>query len=189
MNKKTTLSISAIALASILLMSGFGLSSASAQTNSKASIKATLPTNIDNKYSVIFQVCAGDTAMRAPEVVISSDSAVKSVKLNKGISANSCHTTGTTIDALDEKTIKIKKIDKKRLNLMIASAEKKLSQIKAEISVTNDELQKIVLPGNTPLAQETKTKLNEISGKLVELRKELKDTRSEYYRLLYVLRG
>jgi len=189
MNKKTTLSISAVALASILLVSGFGLSSVSAQTSSQTSIKAKVPSTLENQYSVIFQVCAGSTIMRAPQVVMSSDSEVRDVKLNKTIAPNACKTTATVIKALDPNTIKVKKVDKSKINIMITAAEKNLVKIKKEISATNDELETITLPGNTPLTNDAMKKLNDITSKLVELRKELKDARSEYYRLLYVIKG
>ena len=132
MNRKNILSLSAIALASILLVSGFGLSSASAQTNKQITVQAKIPTNIDNKYSVIFKVCAGDNVMRAPEVIMTSDSATKNVKMNKSIAANTCKTTGATIDAFDKNTIKVKKVDKSKLNKMITSAETNLATIKGE---------------------------------------------------------
>jgi len=178
-------------MATILLTSGFGLSSAHAQTNSQISIKAKVPSTLDNKYSVIFQVCAGNNIMRAPQVVISSDSEVRDVKLNKTIAKDTCKTTATTIKALDPNTIKIKKVDKSKINTMITAAEKKLAKVKAEISATNDELAELAgtIPGNSPLAKEQIKKVNDITSKLVELRKELKDARSEYYRLLYVIRG
>ena len=181
----------AIVMATILLTSGFGLSSAHAQTNSQISIKAKVPSTLDNKYSVIFQVCAGNNIMRAPQVVISSDSEVRDVKLNKTIAKDTCKTTATTIKALDPNTIKIKKVDKSKINTMITAAEKKLAKVKAEISATNDELAELAgtIPGNSPLAKEQIKKVNDITSKLVELRKELKDARSEYYRLLYVIRG
>ena len=192
MNKKTTLSISAIALASILLISGFGLSSVSAQTSSsQTGIKTKVPTSLENKYSVIFQVCATNNTMRAPEVIMSSDSEVKRISLNKSITANTCTTTATTIMANDANTIKIKKVDKSKINTMITVAENKLIKAKSEISKKNAELGELLasIPNNTPTQSTNIQKINEISTKLTELRKELNDARTEYYRLMYILRG
>jgi len=86
--------------------------------------------------------------MRAPQVVISSDSEVREVKLNKTIAPNTCKTTATIIKALDADTIKIKKVNKSKINTMITAAEKKLTKIKAGISKTNDEIAVIDLQGN-----------------------------------------
>ena len=192
MNKKTTLPIGVIALASILLVSGFGLSSsAHAATGSTSTIVAKVPSTLNN-HSVIFKVCAGDQVMRAPEVIIRSDSAVKNVKLNKVISANTCKTTATTIQAFDADTIKIKKVDKSKINTMITAAERKLANIKSEISATNIELEELLasLPGgNNPIKPANVKKINDLTTELSDLRKQLKDARSDYYRLLYVIRG
>ena len=192
MNKKTTLPLGAIALSSILLLSGFGLSSsAHAATGSTSTIIAKVPSTLNN-YSVIFKVCAGDQTMRAPEVILSSDSQVKNVKMNKAIASNTCKTTSSMIKALDSSTIKIKKVDKSKINTMINAAEKNLSKIKSEISAKNIELEELLLTlpgGNTPTKPSDVKKLHDITTELSELRKELKDARSEYYRLLYVIRG
>jgi len=191
MNKKTTLPIGAIALASILILSGFGMSSAQAATGSTTSIIAKVPSTLNN-YSVIFKVCAGDQTMRAPEVIVSSDSAVKNVKLNKVINANACKTTATMIKAFDSNTIKIKKVDKSKINTMITAAEKNLAKIKSKISEKNIDLEELLtsLPGgNNSLKPENVKNVNALTTELSELRKELKDARSEYYRLLYVIRG
>ena len=191
MKTRTLLTITTVAIATILLTSGFGISSAHAQTSQRTQIIAKVPSTLGN-YSVVFQVCAQDIIMRAPEVILSSDSEVKNVKLNKVIDANTCKTTAALIKALDDKTIKIKKVDKSKLNSMITTAENRLSTIKSKISDKNDELQTTLesLPGgSSPLKSENVKKINDITTALSELRKELKDARAEYYRLLYVLRG
>ncbi len=130
--------------------------------------------------------------MRAPEVMIISDSETKNVKLNKIISEKTCKKTSALIKAMDVKTIKIKKVDKTAINKMITTAEIKLSNIKNKISNTNDKLETALesLPGgSSSLKSENVKKLNEITSELSELRKELKDARGEYYTLLYILRG
>ena len=191
MISKKAIPIAAIAIASILIVSGFGLSSVSAQTSQKTQIIVKVPTTLGN-YSVVFQVCAQDTVMRAPEVILSSDSATKNVKLNKVIEPNTCKTTSTLIKAMDAKTIQIKKVDKSKLNTMITAAENKLAKIKSNISDKNSELEVILdaLPGgNNPMKPENMKKINDVTMKLSELRKELKDAKSDYYNLLYILRG
>jgi len=74
---------------------------------------------------------------------------------------------------------------------MVTVAEKNLAKVKGEISATNDELDAFLesIPGNAPTKAENIKKLNDLTDKLSELRKQLKDARGEYYRLLYILRG
>ncbi|QLH03337.1 hypothetical protein C5F47_07145 [Nitrosopumilus cobalaminigenes] len=180
----------AIAMASILLISGFGLSSASAQTSKNTEIKLITSSSLGT-HSVVFQVCAKDIIMRSPEVIITSDSQVKTVKLNKALYSNTCKITSSTIKAFDKDTIQLKKVDKSKINSMINEAEKRLIKIKSEISNTNTELEKIIssIEGNDPTKRENIAKINDLSEKLTELRKDLKDSRNEYYNLLFVLRN
>ena len=129
--------------------------------------------------------------MRAPEVVMSSDSEVKRISLNKSIAPNTCKTTATMINAFDSDTIKVKKVDKSKINTMITVAEKKLVKVKKEISATNDELATLIaaIPSDYSLAGKQAKQINDVTSKLVELRKELQDARSEYYKLLFILRS
>ena len=194
MNKKTTpLTIATVTLAAILLTSGFGLSSAHAQLGKSSSTEIKLVTSSSlGNHSVIFQVCANDYAMRAPEVIITSDSQVKSVKLNKEIGANTCKVTSTTIKAFDKNSIQIKKVDKSKINLMIGDAEKRLTNIKSKISDKNTQLEEAYLTlqsANTSAKPASLKKINDVTSELVDLRRDLQDARAEYYRLLYVLRG
>ena len=176
---------------SVLLLAGSS-TSALAATAPTAKILSIAPTNVLNTHTVIFQVCAGDqTSMRAPEVVVASLFETKSVKLNKAIAKNTCTITATQLTAFDPNNIKIKVIDKSKLNTMIDASEKRLVNIKKSISDSNAELQDLMatIPGNTPTKVSDVQKINQIASKLVEYRKELSDARTEYYRLLYILKG
>ena len=130
--------------------------------------------------------------MRAPEVIITSDSQVKKVQLNKMIASDTCKTTSATIKALDSDTIHVKKVDKSNINKMIASKEKRLVNIKNEISIQNDNLTALLesLPGGSnEMKPENIKKVNDLTTKLSELRADLKEVRSSYYELLYILRS
>jgi len=129
--------------------------------------------------------------MRAPEVIVRSLDEVKNVQLNKVISKGICTTTATQLTAFDPANIKIKVIDKSMLNNMITQAEKNLIKTKSEISKTNAELQALLesVSGNSPTKQSDIQKINDMTSKLVKLRKDLKDARTDYYKLLYVLKA
>lgn len=194
MDKKTNmLTISTVTLAMILLTSGFGLSSVHAQLSKSNATEIKLITSSSlGNHSVIFQVCANDYTMRAPEVIITSDSQVKLVKLNKEIAANTCKVTSTIIKAFDKNSIQLKKVDKSKINLMISDAEKRLTNIKSKISDKNTQLEDAYLAfqGLSSSAKPVNMKkINDVTSELVELRRDLQDARTEYYRLLYVLRG
>ena len=188
MNNKLT-AIIAI-LATTLVLGGANHVYAAESPQSK--ILSISPTSIENLHSVIFQVCAGDAVkMRAPEVIVSSHAEVKTVHLNKAIGKGTCTVTATQIKAFDPAKIKIKVINKAKLNTMIDQAEKNLIKSKSNISKENIKLQDLMetLAGNAPTKATDISKINEIISNLVEFRKELKDARSEYYRLLYILKA
>ncbi len=197
MKTKTTIStITVFAIASMLLISGFNLPGADAQTT--PSVKTVKITNIGSQgkiyesqprtigYVYVFQACAGDQPIRAPEIVVTSDSEVRSVKLATDLSANACQVSSTIIKASSPDTIQGKLFAKDTVTKMVNNVEKRLSGIKIMLSEKNLELQKIV---KQPDSDTNTSKLIKLSQEIVELRKELKDARAEYYRLLFLIHG
>ncbi len=195
MNRKIS-TISAIALASILLVSGFNLSSVEAATTpSVKKIKIygqeasepyyhSTPRIVAHTY--IFEACAGDKPIRSPEVVVTSDSEVRSVKLASDLSSNACIISSTIIRASDSGTIDAKLFTKNTVTKMVSDAEKRLSNVKIMLNEKNTTLQKLI---KQPDSTENTSKIIKITQEIVELRKELKDARAEYYRLLFLIHG
>ncbi|QLH03336.1 hypothetical protein C5F47_07140 [Nitrosopumilus cobalaminigenes] len=186
----------AIALASILLISGFNLPAVDAQLN--PTVKKVKIANVAGQapifqsesrtiaYTYVFEACAGDKPIRSPEVVVSSDSEVRSVKLAIDLSPNACQVSATQIKAASPDTIKGKLFTKDTVTKMANTAEKRLGDIKVLLSERNTALQKLVKSPDSP---ENTSKLVKLSSEIVELRKELKDARAEYYRLLFIIHG
>lgn len=188
MNRKLTI-ITAILVTTLLLGSS---THAFASLSPTSKILSISPTSVPNIHTVIFQVCASDSVnMRAPEVILKSLKEVKSVSLSKSVAKGTCTTSATQIAAFDPGNIKIKIIDKSKLNVLVDQAEQKLIKIQSSIAKNNDQLQDLllVLPGNSPTKVSDISKINEITSQLSDLRKELKDARMDYYRLLYVLQA
>lgn len=167
-------------------------SQAFAAASPSAKVLTIAPTSVQNIYSVIFEVCSSDsTNMRAPEVIVRSLAEVKTVQLNKVLAKDTCTITATQLSAFDPANIKIKVVDKTKLNKMIDQSEKNLIKTKSEISMTNADLQALYqsLGGNSPTKQLDIQKINDLTSKLSDLRKELKETRADYFRLLYLLKA
>ena len=155
-----------------------------------AKILSSVPSS-QNTHSLIFQVCASEQVdMRAPEVVISSDSAVKNVKLNNVLLKGTCSKTASAILATDSSSISIKVIDKTKLNKMIEKTEKELDRIKNEIEDINSQLQtKLNTPAEELRNNPNKVKeINELILKLKDLREERRQLTMEYYELIYTLK-
>ena len=196
MKTKTSMTIAAVTLATILLTSGFGLSSAYAQTSpsvkkvvvasvgSQGKVFESLPRTI--AYTYVFEACAGNTAIRAPEVVVTSDSEVRSVKLAVDLSPNACYVSSTKIKAANPETISAKLFTKDTVTKMVNNAELRLANVKAMLSEKNIKLQDAV---KKPKTDANTSEIVKITEEVVELRKQLKDARAEYYRLLFLIHG
>ena len=150
-----------------------------------------IPIGEKNSYTVIFQVCASkEVDMRAPEVVISSDSAIKNVRINKVIPKETCTRTVSSINSESAENISVKVIDKSKLNLAIEKAEKELEKIENEIASINNNLQTKLKSssGELNLKSINGNEINELTSKLSELRKQRDLLKLEYYELIYVLK-
>lgn len=171
---------------SIILFVVIGLSPVQFQTTS---IMAIIP-SADKDFSVIFQVCAGDTIMRAPEVKISSDIEEKNVRISQEIQPNSCRQTSAFIKATDSSTIAMEKIDKKNLNIMISNIEKDIAKIQSEISDKNAQILDLVDQySKSESNQVLNKKVNDLTVEISKLKKDLQGKKIERDRLLVQLKG
>ena len=192
MKNKTTLYITTITIASILLTSGFGISSAHAQTSNTASVRdifisaqtqTVAGTSSVAYYNYIFEVCAKKVPLRSPEVIISSDTEVKSVKLARSISANTCEMTGAKIKAGDQSTIGATIVGKEGLSEQANALEVKIADLRGKI-----QEQKAKLKSYAEFNPNEKQKLiTESIDKISDLRKELREVKSDYHRILYLI--
>jgi septal ring factor EnvC (AmiA/AmiB activator) len=128
--------------------------------------------------------------MRAPEVVISSDSEVKIVKLNKIILKDTCAKTVSSIKAIDPSSIVMKAIDKTNLNKKIEKNEKEFEKLEIEIANVNDQIR---IKSNLISWQfpdyELAKEINGLAMELSELRKQKDQLKFEYYELIYKIKG
>ena len=194
--KSTITTISVFAIASMLLVSGFNLQAVEAQTSPNvktikiASVAGQDPIYKSQPktiaYMYVFEACAGDSSIRAPEIVVTSDSEVRSVKLATDLSPSACQVSSTIIKAASPDTIKGKLFTKDTVTKMVNNAEQRLANVKMMLSEKNVELQTII---KQPDSAANTSKLVKLSEEIVELRKQLKDARGEYYRLLFLIHG
>lgn len=166
-------------------MVAFSLSPVQLQTTS---IMAIVPST-DKEYSVIFQVCAGDIIMRAPEVKLTSDTEEKTVRISQEILPNSCRQTSALIKAFDSNTIKIEKIDKKNTNLKINDVDEAIRKIRSEISSKSEEILDLVsqLSKNESSNQTINKKIYDLNLEISKLRIDLQEKKIERENLLILL--
>ena len=172
---------------SVILFASFALSPVQLQATS---ILAIVPST-DKEYSVIFQVCAEDTIMRAPEVKLSSDLEEKNIRISQEIKPNTCRQTSAFIKATDSETINIEKVDKKKLNILINEVDEKMQTIRSEISDKSAEILKLVteISENKSPNPEINKKINDLNLEISKLRQDLNENKNERDRLRDLLFG
>lgn len=150
-----------------------------------------IPYNGINISTVIFQVCASsEVTMRAPEVIITSDSEIKNLRLHKVIPKDTCTQTNSSIISSDPKSITIQVIDKSKLNIAAEKVETQIKNLENEIADTNNQLQAKLksFPKDWSSKSFNYNEINEIVSKLSDLRKESDKLKLEYYDLIYALK-
>lgn len=197
MKTKTTITtITVLTVASMLLVSGFNLPAAEAQSSPSVKMIKIAPVSAQEPYFhtqprtighvYIFEACAGDSPIMSPEIVVRSDSEVRSVNLATDLSPNACIVSSTIIKAASSDSISGVLVAKDTLTKLANDSAKKVSELKMKLSEKNIELAKEV---KTPDSETKASKIAKISGELVDLRKQLKDARGEYYRVLFLIHG
>lgn len=132
-------------------------------------------------YNYVFQVCAYDKVVRAPEVLVSSDSEVKNIKLANKISSNTCTTTSTSIKASEPNSIKAILLNKGGVTEKINSLESKANELKQQIDSEKLKLDQLIK------TQASSSEINQATLKITELRKDLTSAREELNRYMFAL--
>lgn len=134
-------------------------------------------------YNVIFEVCSSDKAIRAPEVLLSSDSEVKRIKLSNKILANSCEISAGTIRTTNLDSITATLINQGGITDRITSLENKIKELQEKLGGEKTNLATSARMSEKPT--DYKQKVSDSTGKISELRKELNAAKEEYYRYLF----
>jgi predicted nucleic acid-binding Zn-ribbon protein len=131
-------------------------------------------------YNVVFEACAKST-VRAPEVIVISDSEAKRVILSERIEANTCQTTAVQIKSANSESIKATMTNKGGISVKITSLENKISGLEQNIVSERAKL--------SGVSTDTVTDVSEITQKISELRNDITKTKDElnrYKLALYV---
>ena len=134
-------------------------------------------------HNYVFKICAIDEKIRSPEVIITSDSETKSVKL-RDVELTSCYTTATKVRASDSNSISAKLLNHGGISESITELENKISSLKSDIVIQREKLSAI--NEETPTNDRAK-KVSAIHNKISDIRNELKNTRSELQKYLLFL--
>lgn len=124
-----------------------------------------------NAYNYVFEACAGEKNVRAPEIIVTSDSEVKSIKLASMLKSNQCRVISAPIKANDVNSIHAMLLNKGGITKKINDLESKISDLVAQV---NQEKQNLA---STVLTDSKKT--SEITLRITELKKEINSQRYE----------
>ncbi len=144
----------------------------------------TNPTIVKN-YNYVFEACAKSTLIRAPEVLVTSDSETKSIKLSENISPKTCQVSSTIIKATDTNSIKANIVKKNDISLIINQLE---SQVKTLQDVLDKEKKQLVeIAKQTPQPTDYAKKVSEQTDKIISLRNDLNAARADLQKNQYTL--
>lgn len=131
-------------------------------------------------YNVVFEACAKST-VRAPEVIVISDSESKRVILSERIEANSCQTTAVQIKSANPDSIKATMTNKGGISVKITSLENKINGLDENLANERAKL--------SGITKDTVSDVSETTQKITDLRKNITKTKDElnrYKLALYV---
>ena len=147
-------------------------------------IRQTQP-NIVLNYNFVFEACSKSSLIRSPQILISSDSETKTIKLSEQINPKSCQLSSTTIKAMEKESIKANLVKKTDLSLIVGQLELRLNKIQEELAAEKKSLTDLTT--QNPKPSDYQKKVSEKTSKIVSLRNELTSARAELQRNQYLL--
>ena len=138
-------------------------------------------------YIHVFEVCAKDTEIRAPETLIESDSEAKTVKLAQNLKAHKCYTTSAIMKAVDPKSISVSLTNKGMITEKLASLEAKVADLQQKIATQKKSLSDVTKQNSVPLGEDAKKKISGTTTEISKLRAELNQAKGELNKYLFAL--
>lgn len=154
----------------------------------QAVVKQTVTSGIANtnpavdNYHVVFQVCANESTIRLPEVIVSSDSETRYVKLAERILANTCEVNAAKIKAANKDTIQLQLLNKGGVTAKITELENKVNTLTEQLNVERSTLSTRIAQAESP--SDFKPDEKRLT-KIADLRSQLNDAKAELNRYLF----
>lgn len=150
----------------------------------KQSVTPGVATSIPgvDSYHVIFEVCAGENQIRLPEVIVSSESETRYVKLADRIPANTCESNAARIKASNPETISLQLVNKGGVSKKITDLENKVNTINEQLTAEKSQLSSRIKQAESPST--FKPDENRLA-KIADLRNQLNAAKDELNRYLF----
>ena len=146
-----------------------------------SSSTAKTPTGVDF-YNIIFEVCAKENTIRLPEVIVSSDSETKYVKLVEKLSPNSCEVNAAKIKATNTDSISLQLVNKGGITKKLNELESKVNKLTEEIDAEKSLLSSRIKQAESQSAFKPDEKS---LTKIADLRNQLNSAKDELNRYLF----
>ena len=121
-----------------------------------------------NSYNYVFEACAGEKNIRSPEIVITSDSEVKSIKLASMLKSGQCRTTSVIVKASDTNSISTQLLNKGGITKTINDMESRLADLMSKLSQEKNLLKS---------KKDDPKQTSEITQRIIDLKKEINSQR------------
>jgi len=128
-------------------------------------------------YAYVFEACAQSDDIRTPEIIVTSDSETKSVKLGSMIKSDSCYTSSVIIKAADPVSISATMLNAGGISKKIESLETQIADLKVKITAAKQKIPK----------SEDQTPNPENLSSITTMKKDLKNLQDQLRRYLMML--
>ena len=133
-------------------------------------------------YNSVFQICAKDNAIRAPEVLVTSDFETQSIRLADDVSQNSCQINTVQISSENPQSISISLKNKGGVSSTIDELETKVSDLQEKIKTEKQHLE--ILVRQTPRSLNYDKEVTVLTEKIERLRSDLNHAKVELFNTL-----
>ena len=138
------------------------------------------------EYLQFFEVCANDKTIRAPEILLTSDSESKTVKMAQPIPANQCYNNSAKIKATDPSSISVSLTNKGMISDKITELETTVSDLKEKLNTLKSTLPLMAKDPST-LDNNQKKKISDTTNEIGQLRTELNQAKGELNKYQFAL--
>jgi len=139
------------------------------------------------EYVHVFEVCAKDKTIRAPEVLVTSDSEAKTVKLAQKIMSDKCYTSSAKIKATDPKSISATLTNKGAISDKLTELEANIADIQQKLAILKKPLSDVTKQDAAMLSEDVKKKTTDTTNEISKLRAELNLAKGELNKYLFAL--
>ena len=138
-------------------------------------------------YLQVFEVCAKDNHIQAPEILITSDSEAKTVKLAQKINAHKCQINSADIKANDPNSIAVSITNKGLITDKLTELDTKIADIQQKLSDKKKDLSEVTKQDSATLGDDAKKTISDTTNEITALRAELNQTKGELNKYLFAL--